>query len=278
MRLSGIMKAVSTIAALFICSLFHVTAATLGEEQIESLFKEGNELFRQAIEFSSKSPWQSKELFIKAALHYERIVEEGGIRNGKLYYNIGNAYFRSGDIGRAILAYVRAARFIPQDPNLARNLAYARSKRIDKIPEKQQTVIFRTVFFWHYDFSPGARFTVFLVCFVTIWILAGLLFFFKHPFVKWGIISAAVIAVLFLGSLVIDMTAASNNKPGVVLSQQVTARKGDSEAYEPGFQEPLHAGTEFNLIEERRGWYNIELDDGRTCWIPAEDAGLAFPD
>jgi tetratricopeptide (TPR) repeat protein len=248
---------------------------TLTKEQIESLFQEGNSLFHQAIELSNRQPWTSRELFLKAVLHYERIVYEGAVRNGKLFYNIGNAYFRTGDIGKAILFYIRAVRFIPNDQNLIQNLTYARSKRIDKIEEKQETKIFKTIFFWHYDFPAGMRFTIFLVCYIIIWICASLLFFIKHPLLKWGIIIPSICAVLFLGSLVIDIVTASKNNPGVILSQQVTARKGDSEAYEPSFQKPLHTGTEFNLIEQRREWYHIELSDGRSCWIPGKDAELA---
>jgi hypothetical protein len=248
---------------------------TLTKEQIEPLFREGNDLCRQAIELSTKEPWKSRELFLKAALHYERIVYEGAIRNGKLFYNIGNAYFRAGDIGRAILSYIRAARYIPNDHNLIQNLAYARSKRIDKIEEKQETKILKTIFFWHYDFPAGLRFAIFLICYIMVLICASLLFFLKHPLLKWVIIISAVCAAIFLGSLVIDMVSASKNNPGVIISQQVTARKGDSEAYEPSFQEPLHAGTDFNLVEVRRDWYYIELNDGRSCWVPGKDAGLA---
>ena len=47
-------------------------------------------------------PEQAKALYLKAALRFERIAQEGNIQNGKLYYNMGNTYFRMGDIGRAI--------------------------------------------------------------------------------------------------------------------------------------------------------------------------------
>ena len=47
------------------------------------------------------------------------------------------------------------------------------------------------------------------------------------------------------------------------------ARKGDGDTYEPSFKEPLHAGAEFKLMENRGEWYQVELADGQRCWIPS---------
>jgi hypothetical protein len=46
-----------------------------------------------------------------------------------------------------------------------------------------------------------------------------------------------------------------------------------SSAYAPSFTEPLHAGTEFVMIEKREGWYYIRLADDRTCWVPEKSVG-----
>lgn len=246
----------------------------LTREQMLELMYQGNSLFREATEFSKKDPGKARESYVKAAVHFERIIREGGVHNGKLFYNIGNAYFKAGDLGRAVLAYKRAYQLIPNDVNLKKNLDYARSKRIDKIKEKEQTRIFRILFFWHYELAPETRFILFIVFFIFLWIFAGLMLFMKAPFLKWGVIIPAVLAVLFFGSLFIEMIFESGNNPGVILARETIARKGDSEAYEPSFQEPLHSGTEFILIEKRRGWYNIELANGSICWIPQKDAEL----
>jgi len=44
--------------------------------------------------------------------------------------------------------------------------------------------------------------------------------------------------------------------------------------YEASFKDPLHAGTEFVLVEQRNDWLHVELPDGRRCWLPAQAAGL----
>jgi tetratricopeptide (TPR) repeat protein len=64
--------------------------------------------------------------FAEAAKEYER-VRQSGFESGNLYFNLGNAYFKAGQKGRAILNYARARAFMPSDPDLQANLAYAES-------------------------------------------------------------------------------------------------------------------------------------------------------
>lgn len=260
------------IAALLVLATA-VPARPLAQDDARRLFAEANELFRQANELSLRDPNAAVELYQRAALRYERIVRDGGIRNGKLFYNLGNAYFKAQDLGRAILNYRRAERYIPGDPNLRQNLAYARSRLQDRFEQEQRTQVLRTLLFFHYDFPPGLRMTLLAVFSGLFWGLAALRLFRRQWAPGWALGGLAIAGLLMLGSLVVEATAVQPVE-GVILSPQVTARKGDGESYEPSFTEPLHAGTEFRLLEERNGWYRVELPDGRTCWIPEEAAGL----
>jgi hypothetical protein len=207
-------------------------------------------------------------------MRYENIVHRGGIRNGRLYYNIGNAYFRTKDIGRAILNYRRAQQYMPNDENLRQNLSYARTKRLDKIEEQQETRVFKTVFFWHYDLSTQDKILLFSLFFVSTWVLAAACRWVRKPALCWMVGVMAVLATLTGGSLVAESIALYRVRPGVIIDPSVIARKGDSSAYAPSFKTPLHAGTEFNLVKEREDWFHIKLSDGRTCWIPANTAEL----
>ena len=249
----------------------------LENSEILRLYGEGEAAFRQANELAATNPDDARGLYQKAVLAFERIAREGGVENGKLYYNIGNTYFRLGDIGRAILSYRRAERLTPSDNNLQQNLSYARSRRIDKIDERPRAQILKTIFFWHYDLSPHARVTLFAVFFNTIWICAGVYLFKKNAWIRYGILAGAALSMLIAGSLGVEALEECRKRSGVILADEVVARKGDSFTYQPSFKEPLHAGTEFVLTEERKGWYNIELDDGRRCWIPSSAAGLVTP-
>ncbi|MBN1674407.1 MAG: tetratricopeptide repeat protein [Kiritimatiellae bacterium] len=262
------------LAALLLPALAGALSAALEPGRVQMLFHEANSLFRQANERVRRNPDEAKELYRRAALRFERIANEGGIENGRLYYNIGNAYFRMEDLGRAVLYYRRAQQYIPNDINLQQNLQYARDKRLDKIDEKQRTRVLKTLFFWHYDFSARARSVLFAVFFLAVWGGAALRLFFRRGWLNWTLALAAIAAALFMASLLVETAALRNERPGVVISPQVVARKGDSETYEKSFTEPLHAGTEFTLVEQRADWYHVQLADGRRCWVPAKSAEL----
>jgi hypothetical protein len=207
-------------------------------------------------------------------MRFERLVRDGGIENGKLYYNIGNAYFRMKDIGRAILNYRRAEQYLPNEPNLHQNLAAARQRRVDAIEERQRTRVLKTLFFWHYDLSPRLRGTLFAGAFALLWVGAAARLFLRRSWLNVTIGVLAIGAALLCGSVLADVLTLRNVRPGVIVSAEVVARKGDSETYEPSFKEPLHAGTEFRLVEDRGGWYHVALVDGRKCWIPSRAAEM----
>ena len=265
-----------TLGALFI-GLFvsaDMARAELDELDRSALFKEGSDLFQQANEVSGSDPVRAGELYLGAAMRFERIVREGGVENGKLYYNIGNAYFRANDTGRAILNYRRAEQFEPNDVNLQQNLQFARSRRKDAFGETERAKVLQTLLFWHYDFSFGQRFGLFAVAFVAMWGAAAARLFVRRPFLKWVIGIAGIVSLATGASLVAESVAIRGERPGVVVAGEVVARKGDSETYEASFQEPLHAGTEFVLVEERNDWLHVELPDERRCWLPAKASGL----
>lgn len=249
-------------------------ADSLDKEQITALFEEAKELFKQADETAIRYPQEAQSLYSKAAMRYERIIRDGGIYNGKIFYNLGNVYFRMNDLGRAILNYRRAELYMPNDDNLKQNLAYAREKRRDQIEERQETQILKTIFFWHYDLSKKVRVIAFVISFMFMWGFACVRIFIKRSFLGWCITSASALSLLFAGSIAADEISFNKNRPGVIISSEVTARKGNSETYMPSFKESLHSGTEFILIEDRGDWLNIELDDARTCWVPAKDVEL----
>lgn len=246
----------------------------ISAEEIFGLFHEANSMFSQANKLSLSDPAKAASLYQKSILRFERIIKDGGIENGKLYYNIGNIYFRTKDIGRAILNYRKAAQYIGNDINLQKNLEFARNTRKDQIEEKQETKVLKTVFFWHYDLSAKTRLTLFTISFGLLWLFAAARLFTKKPFFKWAISITVALSIFFTGSLVIEYITRQQSVPGVIISQEVIARKGNSASYIKSFREPLHAGTEFTILENRRNWFRVELPDARTCWVPAADVEL----
>jgi tetratricopeptide (TPR) repeat protein len=265
---------------LFILSISYffmlnpVQAEEISQQELNELLAQGTEMFNKAGELALTDPAQAEDLYYKAAIYWQRIVNQAGVKNGKLFYNIGNAYFKAGDIGRSILYYKKAQKYIPNDNNLIHNLAYVRSTRMDKIVEKQENQIFRILFFWYFALNRELRFFIFLISFISIWIFLSIKLFFKKSLFNIGLIISLVISFSFAGTLIADATIETSKELGVIITDEVIARKGDGFTYQPSFREALHAGTEFALIESRREWYNIELADGKTCWVQSRDVEL----
>ena len=61
---------------------------------------------------------------------------------------------------------------------------------------------------------------------------------------------------------------------GVVTADEIAARKGNAESYEPAFKEPLPIGTEFTLLERRGAWLQVRLSEGQQAWIPEAAATI----
>ena len=93
----------------------------------------------------------SDKQYVESAQAYEALIHDG-VRNGYLYYNLGNAYIRMGKTGPAILNYVHAQKWIPRDENLAANLKFAIQQTQDKI-EPPPPGTLNILFFWVNDFN-----------------------------------------------------------------------------------------------------------------------------
>jgi len=241
-----------------------IAAPSVTEEQLAA----AEEAFSRAIELDATDPEAAADYYRKALLHYERLVASG-VRNGKLYYDIGNAWFALDDMGRAILNYRRSALYNPSDRNLEQNLQFARSRRVNRIEAKQRDRVFKTLFFIHYDVPTRVRFGIFLGSFMLLWTMAVVAVFHRRGWVRTVITSLAVVCAILLVSLIAEKVSMTRDPAGVVIAPEVVARKGDGETYQPSFTAPLYSGTEFDLLEKRPDWWYIELEDGARCWIPS---------
>ena len=261
------------LVGLFLFCLPSVAEAELSKEQAYSLFDQANQFFRQANSMAS-DPDQAQRLYEKTILNYEKIINDGPIRNAMLYYNLGNAYFLKGNLGKAILNYRRAEK-LGSDREIQKNLDFARDKRIDVLQPKTKKRVLRTLFFWHYDFSLKTRFLLACLFFavscisLTLMIWSGR----RAPTTAGGVVSG-ILMVCFLVSVVLETHYQTTMVCGVITAKEVVAHQADWQNSPPSFKEPLHDGTEFDLIERRPGWLHIELSDGSDGWIPDSAAAL----
>ncbi len=255
---------------LFWCFLFWMPGAP-ASESAESLFLQANDLFQKGI--SAPEPGRTERIK-QAAQVYERVLAERGIRNGYLYYNLGNCYVHLGRMGKAIVNYRRAEKLVPNYSDLRNNLKSALARRKDNIQKAQMRSIARTLFFWHYLMSLHAKIVVFAILFSMIWIVLLVRLFLDRPFLRWGSVVCIFFAAVFGVSAALNVYADNSIRFGVIVVESTTPRKGPGESYSPTFKEALHEGTEFHVRDRQAQWLQVELDNGSVCWLKARDAEL----
>jgi tetratricopeptide (TPR) repeat protein len=250
------------------------TSAALSHDESAAVLAEASEHFRKGAALLESDRDAATSELAKSIDAFERLIEEGRIRNGRLYYNIANAHLLSGDIGRAILNFKRAERLIPGDANLIANLAHARRRVANRIEAPAEERVRRVLLFWHDETPASTRYTVFLACNAIAWGWALLRL--ARPSIIggwWPAAAFALAATAALASLLVERRTLASNSDGVIVADQTVGRKGpDTTAYEPSFTEPLHSGVEVTIVERRPGWLLARIADGRETWI--EDAAI----
>ena len=110
---------------------------------------------------------------------------------------------------------------------------------------------------------------------VTAWaasaaFVLGLLALFVPPHrwfrrAGWSVLA---LTVVLAASAAYDWYRFAHLKHGVVVQAEVVARKGNAESYAPAFTEPLKEGAEFQVLERRGAWLQIQLPAGLAGWVP----------
>jgi tetratricopeptide (TPR) repeat protein len=197
-------------------------------------------------------------------------ITESGVQNGKLYYNIGNAFFKQNDLGRAILWYERARKKIAGDPDLDFNLNYARSFRKDEAVE-EVAPLYRVLFFWYHLLSHRIIVACALTANLFFWLI--LLIYRLRP--RYGL-KVAAYPIGFI-ALLFSLTSTycfhdERTKRAIVLPETLSVRSGLSDEATELFV--LHAGTRVRVANQRKGYYLIHFADGKIGWVRAKSVGI----
>ena len=244
------------------------SAAQMSEQDIQSTFVQANDAFRKANAIADDVDAADK-LYGQAILGYEKIIAGSGVMNSRLYYNLGNAYLLKDDLGRAILNYRNARVLDESNTDIDKNLTFARSRRLDKIETTTEKKVFARLLFWHYGFSMKSRFVAACIGFAVLCLAMTIRIW--RPAVPGAVVVcviAAIFTVCLAVSVGVDRHGRINDRFGVIVADSVEARTGDGAGYPLSFKDALHAGTEFDLLEQRPGWWHVRLANGSDTWIP----------
>ncbi len=203
--------------------------------------------------------------YLKAASLYQEILDNG-VTSGAVLYNLGNAFMKAGQRGRAIVAYRQALRYRPRDPYLKANLRYALGTANDQMTRKSLP---ETIMFWQSWFSYAEMFYVTTAA-VILTLVCGLIARISHKglLLNRFTLAAMLLTIVAVCSNAYDWYQIEWTRHGVVVADKTVARKGNSTNYEPAFTEPLYEGTEFVVLEQRHDWLLIRLGPSAEGWVP----------
>lgn len=206
--------------------------------------------------------------FSRAADTWESLAREG-LEDSRLWYNLGNAYFQQGDMGRAILDYRRALRLAPRDAELRDNLELARSRRVDGDAPLAGGGPIAGLWRWlRARVSTGELAVLGLVVLWvgTILLLLGILRRASWRRLRWPLVAVALLLPLLSAAAWTAEWQDWSGREAVLLAPVVKVSSGPGADFITLFE--IHAGAELRLREERGNWVRVNLGEDLEGWVP----------
>lgn len=209
----------------------------------------------------------AKGKYEQAAKVYEQVLTQG--EHAYLYYNLGNAYYRMGDMGKAILAYERAAVRDPGNSDIRFNLALARTKTIDKTEDTDQFFIA----YWFRSLLNTCGTDVWAICAVVAFVLLLLFIVLRMlisvPWVRlclpWGI-GACLLACILFNTFAYLQRKQVLDRSYAIIMQTLEVKSTPAASGNTLFT--LHPGTKVKISDDTmKDWKEVTLSDGKKGWL-----------
>ncbi|HSP88861.1 MAG TPA: tetratricopeptide repeat protein [Ignavibacteriaceae bacterium] len=243
-------------------SLILLSASFSFAQNEEKLFQQGNEYFRQ-------------KQYDKAIESYHQLVNSG-YEGTALYYNLGNAYYRVGKIGYAILYFEKALKLSPGDEDIKHNLTLANLKTIDRLESLPQFFLFE---WWESLLAlfTTSGWTVTVYIFYILFIFSIAFYFFIRNSLQQRVvlitgITSLILLLLSSTLLIIKLNKELNIKSGVVVENTVNVKLSPDTGSNDAFI--IHEGIKVKLEDKVDNWIKIRLEDGKVGWIQNDDAKI----
>jgi len=245
---------------LILISFF--SSVSFAQSGVDYFFDLGNQSYR-------------KGNYTEAIEHYQKILD-AGYESGRLYYNLGNCYYKLNRIGYAILFYEKSRKFLPNDPEVDFNLELARLKVIDRLEMPPRFFLFEWWDTLKHFYSISQLTYIAIIAYILTAIVFILFLFVKIDRIRQFLFSLSLIfLVLTLLSgyiLFANIHEEKINQYAILLSPNVTVLSAPDENSTDVFI--LHEGVKVKLADQRENWLKIMLPDGKSGWIKKDHIGI----
>jgi len=230
------------LVVFILVSLIFIPQLTFGEMSdkkfCKEIFLEGNRLYESGN-------------YVNAISYYETLITSCNIKNGVIYYNLGNAYYRINDMGRAVLNYERAFKLLPHDEDVRYNLKFIYSKILNEniypniilnilslLP--QITLLYLSLIF-----------SVLSSIFISITIVRN------ERILKYFALIATVLFIISFIWLISRVVFIDKANWGIIIENNVEVKTAPSESAPTGFIVP--AGKKVVLLTVKDKWIAVKL-------------------
>ncbi len=218
--------------------------------------------------FSRANDAYEAEKYEEAASGYARILNYG-LLDPRVYYNLGNCYFKLGRLGAAILNYERALKLNPSDRETRDNIDLARGQIRDRVAETEVQYPIRALKRMLDAITFNAMTFAFLVFYqaagglVVVMLLARAAP--RRRALGYGALAAGLCAALLAGALAYKVHDAATPL-AIVMQDKADVRSGPAEDNTVLFT--VHEGTIVEVHNHLEGWYQVSLPNALSGWIP----------
>lgn len=204
----------------------------------------------------------------QAIKDYNALLKEGV--SSELYYNLGNAYYRTKDLGKAILSYERARILAPNDSDINYNLQYAYSKTVDKITPAREAFYVT----WYKAIANSNSIGKWMIISIIILIIAMLLFplylFSRYEkFRRIGLYSSILLLITFLLTTIFayqQKRDLEDRSKGIITVSSTEIKKSPNANSDNVVT--VHEGAPVELTNESfQQWIEVKLPDEKQGWI-----------
>ena len=220
----------------------------------DSLFVRGNYYF-------------DNEKYVQAARSYERLLNS--VEHADLYYNLGNSYYRMGEVGHAVWAYEKGLQFEPRNRDIKHNLEITNTRVKDRINFPDGFVLLD----WYNAYKNSRTIndllmwgSVFLLLVGLVYVLGQFRFLGRQTTAKLQM--TFVILTILIHGICLDKYWDIAEKPeGVIVSTSVNVYSVPAVRDEM-IVFKIHEGLKAEITQSQDNWVEIILLDGKKGWIP----------
>ena len=244
---------------IYIITLLALPLLSLGNDQVNTLFAKANEQY-------------TKGRYKEAIQTYQSILNDG-YQSASIYFNLGNAYYKQGEIPSAILYYEKAHKVAPGDADIQFNIQLANSKTTDKIEPAPEFFLTKWCDAFVLGFAINTWAVLSILLFVTGFGLLTVYLFAQSVGIKKAAFFASA-GLIFLGLLTILLAANQSryfaaHHQAIVFSTSVTVKSEPGPSAKNLFV--IHNGTKVDILENNNSWMRIKLANGNEGWIAVTD-------